>query len=351
MRFLLLTVTTILVSQVVVLSKPFVFKRSLGYLDAMVGMTFIGHAAWPIQEAPIYGLEYEPRTKIFRFLTVRKGNVAIVTYSNYWVHGFHLSGPWKIRCPSDMLMMGLSCYMDACSNLKMLCGKAGNGFRIVASKKKTVKPKPNPSTFLCPDGMHAQGVECYGAKCVNPTGIYCVRLDSLNYPGLRFEFPLLTVNNRLYTSAIFSSERGGYSWIMNGPIYAIGCLGNRYCDRMKLYSTLRGPDQMFTSDFDWVGPASGVGASLSCPPGKLIQGIRCTGDNCAKIHIRCASLQDDGRYIIDQNVEQRSNPFGTFWPYDTIGYCISGHYANRIDCLRSSCSVLIMGCVKVSIRE
>lgn len=351
MVYLCFIVTTIFVLHSVSLSNPIVFKRGLGYLDQM-GRIFDSYAAWPIQEAPIYGMKYESGNKLYRFLTVRKGNDAIVTFSNHWVNGYHSRGPWKIRCPNDMLMMGLSsCFMDGCTNIKMLCGKAGSGFRIITTKNKIVKPKPNPSTFLCPDGMYAQGVECRGTKCVYPTGLYCVELYALNYPGLLYQYPLLMVNNRFYTSGIFSSKHGGYSWVMNGPIYANSCFGIRYCSRKRLYSTLRGVHPMFTFDFDWIGPASGAGTSITCPPGKLIQGMRCTGDNCSEIHIRCASFQDDKRYIIDQYEEQRSNPFGRHWPFDTIGQCVSGYYANRIECFRSSCAVLIMGCVKVSIRE
>lgn len=330
------------------------FLGDKGYPDSMVYFTFKESTIWPIQESPIFGIEYNGDRKAYRFLTMRRRNTVIVEFSNFWVSQIASSGRWSARCPKNMLMMGISCFLDGCNNMRVLCGKTTDGFTIKPNKFKIVLPKTSSSSLSCPKNMFAQGMECFGSPCSKP-GLYCVELDC---PRANVdEVPLLVANNYRWASADFGSEDsgGGYSWGMEGPMYGMHCLGSSLCDRMKLESIKRGRDRMIAPnsipDSTWVGPVSSIGSSAKCPPNMLLHGFRCLKQSCSEILLRCNPLVDRKRYRINEGKFQYSTPFGNFWPYNSHAVCSDGYYAKSLACLHHSCSVLVLGCVSVSIRE
>lgn len=333
-----------------VVGQSIMFKRKFGYLDAISEAETSRDTSWYIQEAPIYGLEYNSDGDVFRFLTVRQGNTAVVMYSNNWVvrTASNRFQSWSLKCPKNMLITSVCSDFFICRPIKLLCGKVSKGFRIIASKKKVVRSQSSQSTVVCPDGMYAQGLEGFG-PFYDIRGLFCVELY-FQYT-VKNKVPLLTYNNRLVISDEFSSDGEGYSERMNGPIHAVGCLFASNCGIMQLYSTERGINKMFASDASWISSASTEGSSVSCPKGKLIQAMRCETQNCAKVSIECNRLADNSRYVVDSRFQQRSSPFSSFGSFLTVGTCPDGYYANRLDCLHDGCVVMVLGCAKVSIIE
>lgn len=327
---------------------PVPFKQQDGEKDAMGWFNYHDHSAWPIQEAPIYGIEYDKEDKNRRFLTIRRSDRAIVKYSNNWIVGFASSGRWRLKCPKNMLMMGTSCRTGICDDLNLQCGKVGVQFQMISSKKKVVRPKNAESSVYCPDGMYAQGIECVGKGCKNP-GLSCVQL---NFDKLSVnQVPFSTAAHRTYASAVFSSDGHGHSWFMGGPIYAIGCLGKTDCESKQLYAVVRGIGPMVAVKLTWRGPASDVGTSVTCPKNMVIFQMGCSGNSCSSITIGCAPFKDSYTYRVMHAEVRKSNTFSTLWPHQAVGTCPDGHFANSIDCVRESCSALVIGCVKVAIRQ
>lgn len=324
------------------------FKRSEGGRDGMTWFNYNDHAAWPIQESPIYGIEYDSKNKFRRFLTIRKRNIAIVLFSNNWVVGFGINGRWRVKCPRNMLAMGMACHAGNCDNISLLCGKARPNFQIVSSKKKVVQPNGAGSSVFCPDGMYAEGVECVGKGCKNP-GLSCVQLNYNKVaPG---QDPFSVVGHRQYVSASFSSDGHGHSWLMGGPVYAVECSGKAGCENKRLFSAERGLDYMVSDNLSWRGPVSAAGSSVSCPKEMVIAQMSCSGSSCSSIHIGCAPFINKATYrVLDSDV-RNSNTFSTFWPHQAVGTCPNGYFAKSINCLRISCSVLMLGCVQIVIRE
>lgn len=132
--------------------------RKEGTDDAMVWSNNNAEGAWPTQQSPIYGIEYDISSPYRRFLTIRIGNLVIVEFSNKWIPGKASTGNWDVRCPKNMLFMGLTCDEGMCDHIEILCGKAGNGFEIASSKNSEVIYKRPGMILKCPDGMYAQGV-------------------------------------------------------------------------------------------------------------------------------------------------------------------------------------------------
>lgn len=314
----------------------------------MTWFNYNEHAAWPIQESPIYGIEYDSKTKDRRFMTLRLRDFAIVKFSNKWVAGFGTNGRWRLKCSNNMLMMGYTCHAGNCDNLSLLCGKVMAPFQTVASKRTIVRPKNAGSSIFCPDGMYAQGLECVGKGCKNP-GLFCVQLTFSTISMSQTQFS--SVGNRNYVSATFNSDGYGFSWRMGGPIYAISCIGKAECESKQLYSAERGIGSMMTETTLYRGPISAAGSSVSCPKKMVIVVMRCTGQFCSSIHIGCASFKDETTYRVTDTDVRMSNTFSTHWPHQAIGTCPDGYFAKSIECLRFSCSVLMIGCVKIYIRQ
>lgn len=325
------------------------FTRDKGTIDAMYWIQYNDHGAWPIHQSPVFGIEHDSKTKHFRLLTVRIRDEAIVVYSNNWVVGYASDKRWRVRCPRNMLMMGLACPSGNCDNVELLCGIAGNGFRVVPKIRKVVMPADSNIDFSCPDAMYAQGVECFGKGCTR-IGFYCVQVTK-RYSVQRL-VPLSATHYRKFPSNIFGNSGGKSSWIMNGPVYAIGCFGDSYnCDRKQLYSFLRGLDSITSSSVLWRGPVSATGTSVSCPTSTLITAMSCEKEGCGTIHVACAALRNENKYRFNEKDVKYSNTFSMTFPHDRVGTCPDGYFARGIDCLRDFCSVMMIRCVKVSVLE
>lgn len=322
------------------------FSLDQGTPDAMFWFNYNDHGAWPIQQAPIYGVQYGD-DYYRRFLTVRLRDEPIVQYSNKWVKSNASTGDWKIRCPSKMLLLGMACTAGDCSYTDVSCGKVAGGFAVSPKKRAIVAYQTPGKTLKCPDAMYAQGLECKGIGCLQ-FGLYCVLLSMST--SIQRMVSVSAVDNKWYPSNIFSENEN--SWVMSGPVHAIQCFGDSiFCERKQLHTTVRGDERMTSETVRWTGPANAAGTFVRCPRSTLVTGMYCMPPWCGSIHIGCAPFVNQEKYRIDERRMKYSNTFSMLWPHRDVGTCPDGYYANGIECVRDMCSVMMIRCVSVEMRE
>lgn len=320
--------------------------KGRGAVDGMSWFRNYNSQSWvPVQQAPIFGIACINSTCEYRRLvTVRMGSNPIVLYRNKRRSANGKPDRWRVSCPKNMLAMGLSSH-NGNNGLTILCGPVTSGFMIEFRQNVVIPPRKSLESVGCPDGSYVQGIECFGYGCKYP-GLFCVQLRATRFS--KRKDPLTIRDNRMHLTDLFSSDADGLSPPMIGPIYSLRCFGPNLCERKQLRGTVRGLDPMFSSKIKWAGGASAEGSSVSCPKGTVIRQIRCKEKYCARVEVGCSSFINPV-IGIEPNDVRISNPFSTLSYHDDTGTCPDGYFANRIECQMSQCSVMILGCVKVTV--
>lgn len=324
------------------------FKRNVGTLDAMDDFNPSYPGFRPIQQSPIYGIDcLDNSCYNQRFLTVRYQNLVIVKYVNHWTPlTAGNSGRWQISCPNNMLSLGMWCHENSCNKIRLVCGTIGTGF-LMKGARTTVNPPSSPSDVSCPNGQYMQGIECFGYDCQR-RGLKCVGLQYNRRVQGKFE--IRRTDNRQVVGHWFSEEWGGLSQAVQGPMFALHCSGPHYCDNKIFHSVLRGTIPMLEKPQIWRGPLNDIGSVASCPSGMVVGQMRCSYDFCRELLIGCAKPANKKIMVVDDD-RLSSNVFSQYWPFEDTASCPEGYYIREISCLRSYCSHMVLGCVKMTFVE
>lgn len=139
----------------------------------------------------------------------------------------------------------------------------------------------------------------------------------------------------------FSEEDGGYSEALSDFIVGIGCDSGR-CDNKRLVVVKSGTSPVGGNEAwtDWFSEEDG--GHVGCDGSRVVSQIRCEGDNCDNMQLRCSNLRNGFRttYNDFEYVDYFSEEEGE-------RICPSGYYLNGIRCRGSDCDDISLRCIRV----
>jgi hypothetical protein len=135
-----------------------------------------------------------------------------------------------------------------------------------------------PNRRLCPSGYALRGLRCTGEYCDNKDMLCCPYLEGAADPGAKET----------------QSRQISEEWpnVMQSKTFLNGltCWGS-YCDNV-LPHTFKSPRLVATKKCEWTAwDSERPGTWLDCQLGRFVAGIRCRGDFCADVGVRCCEAR------------------------------------------------------------
>jgi hypothetical protein len=132
----------------------------------------------------------------------------------------------------------------------------------------------NPNQYNCPAGWVAGGLKC--------TGEYCDNISLLCCPYRTGPDPLAAFN---WTHWISEEQPNSYFY-NQGFVAGMAC-DHDYCDKVAMLLLTSPNLQNAGSCIDMPFVSEENSNGMTCPGGKFVSGITCTGEYCDNMSIRC----------------------------------------------------------------
>jgi hypothetical protein len=274
-------------------------------------------------------------------------------------------------CPQNYVITGMDCNESYCGKPEIMCTEIDTEYSISESKEEkcvidlTLEECMTAAAVNSDEGWDWDGTRNWDDR--TPGCIYDVNNKDINYntdlngQGLHNDNRAVCQRNTNFAAYGWPSETGPCHWSdwfsqeepnnhapnMNQAIIAVQCRG-AYCNDKRVYyckSLLTDSENIVKSN-----KFSQEDMAENCPPGRIVTGMHCYGDNCDTIQFDCSEENTNAlRPFNDTDRTHKTNWVSE--ENDGMAQCDEGYVVYGAECHGKLCDDIRLHCRKYQIIE
>ncbi len=256
-----------------------------------------------------------------------------ISYSRgAWTGWFSEEDSAQANCPTNSFVVRAQCSGRYCDNLRLHCVPfaTNSDYAFVSNappKESKWFSEEGGGSGSCGSGYAVVGMRCSGRYCDN-ISLKCRKWGSKGDTDFT-PYPVKT--------KYFSEEGGGKSEMTYGPISKVFCSG-RYCDKMALQATVLSLDDVNYRRGAWTGWFSEEGqAQANCPTNSFVVRAQCSGRYCDNLRLYCVPFATNGDFVFGSQIrvsgwfsEEGGGSGSCGSGYAVVGMRCGGDYCDNI---------------------